>query len=1086
MSGATKQKALFLPHLDQDLSPPNPGGTSADWAPHGGGPGVLAKYSDALMVAGRDTPAERLKSIPTPWSRLLIFEQALFTEQHPAHRQVLGEWRGLLAAIALSRYLGLKLEAVPVNLDGARGVVEDLRTMAPVDGDAETWNRLALIQLDGATVGGTSPRTLVFTGIRGMAPSGVPFQRAGRLSDPTSHYHGQGDRPTLQLLEGWLSLVAAELESRGPALERLLGFQPAAPGTEAVSRGAHLRTLLRAWLGETHAALTALGGGTAGEEIAFTSDATLADAFPESHPAHGVFSVLQPVQPPQAGGRRSDLRIREGDRIVNPGATGVLYRGTHPFTGWVNLPAGQNRQVQDGRFQEKVDAAHLGDTAAPDLGALFQSRLIEAVGANTDRVAVLHSGGREYLFPFAPEILRHLDPDLLIASVRATGDVAAGLKVTLEIPVQNGLSVRWERVYFSLDTVDDFTTPDLAVWPDFEWSEWKHYYYFFHQTRVRQNLVPRPVAKVEEEFAHGPDGWGRTGMLPRAWSVAADADTALLLMLPVTTVTTTNGPWDVSIDFGSTHTRVFRATQGLQGQTVPVPVPLKPRTLDLLGQSALLSQDFFIGRRDGVATADEPRSLVRLPLGNAATSSAEWLPSSGIIYWKSIGETGQADGLRANLKWHKQQSEDLPAFHSYISQLYLSVAAEAAAEGSQVSSVITAYPSVFPSHLRNSHEAEWGTLRTRYGVEVKPAIAESSALAAYLVNSRGAAAAANLLAIDVGGSTSDLAVWTKNARASGDSVRLAGDLLTRVIGADPAMQQAVSRAAASQPIASGSLPWRASASSENGLILNDLLRSLTQKFGSTLPLARNLYQGPRSDGERVIAYAGYLYAAVTFLLGMMVRRAKVAQPLYEIFFAGRGSEFLPWLDLIAQDGSTAIPEAFFRAGLAKAGVKAQVRVHPPGATAKHEVGSGLLSLPLDFGTPARERLTFLGESGFVTKDGKPLDWSAELGSESLCALARPDQPVDLAQLQELQRFISAFNDGEGPRTIARALNISPATINLELRNRVHEKLFGPHSAWQACRASDTAADQTLLEPFFIVEAKALLEHVTGRPGLFNA
>ncbi len=1078
-----KQKTILLPRLDQDLSPPNPGGAGADWAPHGGGLGVLAKYSDALVVMGRDTPAERLKSIPTPWSRLLIFEQALFAEQHPAHTQVLGEWRGLLAAIALSRYLGLRLETEPVDLAGAGGVMGDLRAMAPADGQAQLWDQLALLRLDGAAVGASSPRTLVFTGIRGRAPSGVPFQRAGRLSDPTAHYLGQRDTSTLQLLHGWLELVAAELERRGPALERLLGFQPAAPGTEAVSRGAHVRGLLRTWTEQTRAALESLGGGATGDEIGFASDSTLADAFPESHPARAVFAILQPVQPPQTDNRRSDLRVREGDRIVNPGTRGVLYRGPHPFTGWVNLPAGQNRQVQNGRFQETVDAAHLGDAAAPDLGALFQPRLIEVVGADTARVAVLQSGEKEYLLPFAPGILEHLDPDLLVASVRASGDVAAGLRVTLEIAVQNGLTVRWERVYHGHDVVEDFTTPDLAVWPDFESAAWKHYFYFFHQTRVRQNLVPRPVARVEEQFAHGADGWGRTAVLPRAWTVSADADAGLLLMHPLPRVASANGPWDVSIDFGSTHTRVFRATQGLNGQTVPVPVDLTPRTVDLLGRSALLSQDFFIGPRDGVGATDEPRSLVRLPLGSAAAPSAEWLPSSGIIYWKSIRDNAQADGLRANLKWHRQQSEDIPAFHAYISQLYLSVAAEAAAQGSAVGSVVTAYPSVFPSHLRHSHETEWGTLG-RYGVRVKPPMPESSALAAYLVSNRGAAVAANLLAIDVGGSTSDLAVWTRNARASSDSVRLAGDLLTRVIGGDAAMQEAVNRAAASQPIAVSPLPWRPSASSENGLILNELLRSLTQRFGSTLPLAKNLYQGPRSDGERVIAYAGYLYAAVSFLLGMMVRRAGMTQPLYEIFFAGRGSEFLPWLDLVAEDGSTAVPAAFFRAGLGQPGQQVQVRVHTPGATAKHEVGAGLLAPPLDFGVPARERLTFIGESGFESAEG-PLAWNAELGSESLCAVLRPEQPVDLAQLEELQRFLGAFEDGEGPRTIARALGITRASLNLELRNRIHEKLFGPHSAWQACSGPGSPADQTLLEPFFIMEAKALLEHVTGRPGLFN-
>src|SRR5689334_24734306 len=59
-----------------------------------------------------------LNSVPTPWARLLLFEAALYDAEHPAHEEVVDQWRGLLGTIALSELLRLPFDSpVHINLN---------------------------------------------------------------------------------------------------------------------------------------------------------------------------------------------------------------------------------------------------------------------------------------------------------------------------------------------------------------------------------------------------------------------------------------------------------------------------------------------------------------------------------------------------------------------------------------------------------------------------------------------------------------------------------------------------------------------------------------------------------------------------------------------------------------------------------------------------------------------------------------------------------------------------------------------------------------------------------------------------------
>jgi hypothetical protein len=1089
----------FLPALDQTLQPPAPNGDRS-WAEHDGGLGVLSKYSAALMVSHTEVPAERLKSVPSPWARLFLFEQALFNRRHPAHRQITAEWRGMLGAIGLALHLDLKVAARPIDLSQATGILATLRAMAPRDGEA-LWNRIALLQLDGATVGGTSPRTLVFTGIRGLAGGKVPFQENGRLTDPTVHYSARRDRISLALLAEWVSATVGALGD-GPGLSKLKALVGSVPGGIAaqaggagtVSRAELLLQVLREWEQETRQASDTVGRPSA--KVAKDLRASvIGDAFPANHPANSVFQLVKQVVPADDLAPENDLQVLASSKVVQLGRTGLLIKNGHPFTGDVALPQGMSREVRNGQFTLPTNSNVVRATL-PDLGELFERKLIPIRDVASNQLNALNVDGVSYLYPFKPEILDHISAAELESWIRTTGERATGISVRLEVPLGAGLHLLHEKSFVAGDVLDQdgVTAPLVSAWPNFQAAWWKHYFYVERQP-ARGGLQLEPWTSDDAAIASfGDEGlrWFKLEHPPQAWVGSFRGFAGILPSRQPNAVGRTDEKWDVSIDFGSTHTRVFRSVIGATGSDTAREVTLTPRSVSLVGSDSSLPYEFFVSPQMVRGPSVEAPSLIWLPLDRTleAGHGAGWLPAEGVVFWAPIEDAPTTSGLRGNLKWHRDEPHERKAFHSYASQLFLMIAAEAAAAGGEVRSLITAFPSVLPRQLRTRHRAEWNELQQKYGVTVRPPRSESDALAAYLVGAHGAPIQANLIAVDVGGSTSDLTFWRAGKKVGSDSIRLAGDILSRLVALDSTARDAFTAALQRPPFNRKSVPWNEDAS-KNGMLLNSILR--TTSNDSKLPtgtfvLAETLYGGPNSAGERVLAHLGYLFATLGFLLGTMVRRdGQSVSPgaRYDIRFAGKGSEFLRWLDALAPGASTAVPEVFFRAGLGQDAAGSEVEISLPSSDVKQEVGRGLLLRDVGGEASDSNRTTFVGEAG-LTISGRPLRWDEPLDFDTLRAIEAPGAPTELESLTTLHAFVAAFDSNATTRQIARSLGISPQIFTRQLRDRLHTSLFGPHSAWaDTRREGGTGQDgSALLEPIFVTEAKTLLEHATGNQNLF--
>lgn len=1080
----------------------------------------LATFAGNLDVSQSPGDTDLLNSVPTPWARLLLFESALTNAAHPSHADIKDQWRGLLGVLALAGPLRLNLTVKAVKLSQFAAQHGSLIAKSFVDlrphhvangGDAEQgkWDDFQMILIDGEVVGATSPRTLAFTGVAHQCPASIPFRSPlSRLSDPVAYYKRFGDINYLGLLARWLNGFISSLE-QNPRLDAWMGAPPTAPGASQNSRLQNLLESLREWQQE-------LAGVTLANVMGATSSRFTLSPYDI---LVGLPEIAQPG--------RSDLFVRgRRDLLVGyrPGGGSRLLNAFDQEL--VNEPL----RVYDGRWIQANQPLPTPLSFMPDRvrriedpAVLFEDVLIQvALPASPEAVYDLSVGDRSisqkrYLYPFKPEVLDYFEPADIAANTRIVSNPQTNsLRVEFEIPVENNRKVRASREYpldTGIITDDEALTSELAVWPDFTCAAWSRYFYF--KTSVagagkRQlDFQPATVPAVSRE--HGRQTWYATREPVRAFAGSVDGKSGLLLLRD-RSIPEPSLFWRVGVDFGSTHTRAFslRVTrhgdeqQGYsyvtsQGSNTE-PIRVAPRAQELtVFDEADIKKNFFalVGQ---VAQVDqrgmgELKTLMMLPEPQPGAPS-DWLPREGYVYshWIYDGEYDQ-NKLHFNLKWNSNQDDhDLRAF---LRCLLIKLQAEAVRAGARVVSVSHTYPSVFTEALKAKHDAEWLDLQSYLNLGVRDALSrvtvhpaamtETVAVCRHLECDQDASPVSNTISLDVGGSTTDIAVWAQKKLELQESVKLAAGVLGRYLQSPDAQEflKWFEATMHSPPynLRNVSLASFAAKPSGYSLMFTNLLSAL-ELAGLLEGLINQINAEP--GGRRLMSHIIYLNGALLYYAGLLARKAGLPSQheTYNIYFCGKGGTLVRWVkgyDVLAQE--------MFEAGLfgpAGRGTAQQPTIITRiSRTPKEEVGRGLLAESELQGNPRGTQIGLVdpnppsvtvGETGYGT-----LKWDGELSPETLRQL--PDNtlpPMD--DLKELKAFLEAFKQGRATRGAAAELKLNTLSPG-QFRSRLLQRLFG---AAKGCIISDIKKNDAdaLLEPLFITETKVLLEAATGSIELF--
>jgi hypothetical protein len=1067
----------------------------------------LETFANNLDVSQSSTDTDLLNSVPTPWARLLLFESALYKEKHPSHKDIEDQWRGLLGVIALAAPLRLNLKVKSVTLSQQVSQHQskiaktflDLRPhpqTSEVDEEADKWDDFQMILVDDVVLGSTSPRTLLFTGVAHQCPSSIPFRSPqGRLSDPVAYYKKFHDNFYLSLLARWVGGLIAALEHNQPLID-WMGAPPAAPGAAQTGRMEFLLERLRAWRQELSGAQPANVVGN------LPSRFTL-------YPYTVINSLPEVQQTPQ-----SDLFIsgrKTKDMIVayHPEAGSKLLNSFGQEL--VNEPL----RVYNGRWIQANQPLPLPFTFLPsniksieDPLAFFEDTLIQFTPpTNPDAVYHLSFGGRRYLYPFKTEILDYFTPAEVADKTEIfSNDLTNSLRIEFQIPIENNRSVKAVREY-PLDTViadEDTVTPELAAWPDFTCQAWSRYFYFKSTSLAKPET---PLIEFEPTVSYtsrsNPDHtWYVTSEPLKAFAGSVNGKTGLLLLRD-NRISPPNKFWKVGVDFGSTHTRAFSLQVDRQGDeksgytfattdgAAIQPIQFSPRARELTYCQPGVLQELFLALTDTPnleGTINELKTLMMIPEPDGGWQ--DWLPREGFVYTHWIYEGDyNADSLHFNLKWNsRKEDHDLRAF---LRSLLVMLQAEAIRQGAQMVSVAHTYPSVFTAALIAKHNGEWsdlesylnsGVIDPRLQLKVEPAaMTETVAVCRHLEWEQQASPVSNTISIDVGGSTSDMAVWTQLELKLQESVKLAAGILGRYVQSPDAQVfiewfESIMRAAPHN-IKNLSVAKFASKPSGYSLMLTNLL-SLTERRSKLQDLIDKVNAAP--EARRFMSHIIFLFGGLLYYAGMLARKAKLPQhqDTYNIYFCGKGGTLFQWIvgyDILAQE--------MFEAGLfgpdGKGDKDSLTVVARISRRPKEEVGRGLLALSELQGNPKGQSIGLIdpntpsvtvGDTGYGT-----LNWNDKLTPEAIKQLPVNTVPA-MSELKELNTFLGAFNRGSATEAAAKELGLNKVNES-RFKNNLLQRLFGTS---KGCIVSDVRNndDDALIEPLFITEIKVLLETTT--------
>ncbi len=1061
-------------------------------------PDFLTKYSSDIEIGTSISDHAGMLNVPTVFARPVYFFQALEDSRHPAHRQVRGQWRGLLAIFALQRWLGGVVQAKEFHLldawERAKGDASrvDLPWLTVLKNQlpkpTSEWGHWWLLHFHERLIGATSPSTIVYTPAEYRCPPLVPWQdKDGHLVDPIEYYDPRRKETKLELtlLAAWVRLVLRDERDRWGVAEN-----------SAYERSMKVVVReLQAWQRDLKRYEKAEY-----QDLELTERSTRIPEAPFDRLLVGLQLDSQRAE--------SDLLLTTVDGREQV----VALSRTSPLTGRRVFSSILADQLQidklPGPKGEKgwktLDGQEIpyGYVIAEE--AFLPAKLIELPLAE----AAFSVGSNRFALPLTPEFFRFFDLERLqreniLADVSVTN---SQIHVRLQIPLASGEVFPVEKTYQrDRDIVSDVVSQaSFGYWPDFFDPKWKNNLAFLAAPPETGLLAAPFTAGGKVLTACASDG---SELALRVWEsldpvlgfVLYWRDPATSRTLPAGVVLRRKAPaiqplhdkgWDVAVDFGTSSTHVMVKEEG-DGQL---------RELEFKARTVLLTDaavDFTYGVQTAFYPAAQPvlwpsptllfRNRGTLVAGLGASSARRDLYSPDFVFVREL-----IDKIVDDLKWsgRAMPGERTPLLE-YLRSLVRGAVCEARAEGVRRLRFHWSFPLSLPLGSRQAMKDFWLAVASDFDIpeqlEVTEGggVSESEALCWHLASlEKGVlpiSADSLSIAVDVGGGSSDIAFWSARGLLDQVSLKLAGnDILPNLIGLDGFVAGLV-EACAPADIAS---TWQERIADKPAPLLNILLARPVDVRGSHVsvkdpkahPLPRWLAaKGKAGEPPWVVARTlVYLFASgLSFYLGLHARKLLPERQIKEVtlVFGGRGSMLLTWL---AQGAKLEeVLKAAFKAGLcldlpANRGV--EPRIYAPGiwfdekSRPKSEVVRGMLKGSWEDKEAAkkgeavqRPTTTLLGEVGWHEEGAEDLTWDARVDAKKLARLVPPENLdsgfIAFFLSQVVPQYLEELNlDGLG----LRGLRLAPGT------------------AQNALRAS-VSGGYEVLQPVFAVELKVLLD-----------
>lgn len=805
---------------------------------------------------------EDLVSTPDVWAQITTFEADLLsggkalggTQAAARHARAVGEWRGLLALLALRHSASIDIG----------GNIVDLRRLAQLGGDASmdfanvvyrlhptqslfegmSWDAISTLRVGRRLVGFFNPATLVAPAkeyAKGLGPA-VAWFRGGRLVDPCALGIGLTARQYL-VLATFVDKLHGDLVGRPSA-------------------GSSSKTIIQL-LADYHQSCGDRASTENAEEVLQLNALTTVALPPGQAPYAKLIAAWQ-VRPNQPARFSTHLPLRP-ELLSTRGADGIAHPLTLPFKGILLIdPKTEQRTrvaiwgeetleaiLNNNRLRRDVEehAAREGYVCL-EADSIFTDKLYEIVGS-AGGVAGHGDSVRNYLLPLAPWMLMFVDPDELRSAVKIAPTADGGQVVTVTLRLRRGTvgestlatyEHSFSRVYRPVvDIWRREAPPAVTMWPNFVSPDWRFYYVFYNGLLGQHFSLRGPVqgASLRDSLA---DAWSRSNGEVRqimAWFanpqlplqrqetfrkdqrlnelyfqnapvealacdcaekpdnadfVPPDRRIAVGIMLPPRTapgasganavrqISPTGRKMRIGIDFGSSNTIVYRDVDGR-----PEPMRMEARVVNLM-RDVTDAEQWFELHRDCMPVKPPPVPFMTILRSRPDDGSIrdiaplfkdyQYFIDDGAAQMGTI--LSSTDSMHFNLKW-KREVIDRERTSHFLRQTMLMALAEAVAAGVRPDDVSWrfSYPEAFrQSELDDLTVSYQGQLSQilppvteRKSIEKRT---ESEAAALYFNHAQKAFLNQTMIVLDVGGGTTDIAIWHKEKFLWRNSIKVAG------------------------------------------------------------------------------------------------------------------------------------------------------------------------------------------------------------------------------------------------------------------------------------------------------------------------
>jgi len=699
------------------------------------GSAEIESISKSLDLGSIKLTQDLYHSIPDIWSWPRFFKFILLDsddeiKQKDIYKEILGEWRGLLAVLALSRYLNLPLDIKRIgNIE-----LDPLLKYLPGESISGTsWENIGVILYDKEPIGMLSPLTLVCTAPNYnnvISSSQVRWYNGSTLEDPIEKLTTYQKALLLKYLKNLKDLLNQIIRESAYADENIIDIR--------------IIGLIEEFINNL---------GNANEvEI---------ESHPLSNEFEGVFEALLTsfdFRPQET----SDIGIRKGDKLY------ILY------------DKDMEKIDQDIRVYGQYQLNQM-DVVRDDIKSKENVELIEIENLFTPKIIKLSDElsipgsyyEHNFIIPIKEKVFEIFEPDKIRENLTIQGG-ARGVTVKIDFKFDSGKSFTKEKRYQEDDIISYDKFPIVAFWP-FVDPDYPGYL-FISKYQREMRISVEPATSIQENKKSEIKQEDLEFIVyemekpPSYIKVKYDNQEAgIILLKEPEKVSSQNKEWVVSVDFGTDNSIAFRKENDriekikLKGLTQVISQPSNESIL----KSHLFN--YFV-----------PNNDVELPIVTAyRVFSTEQIDHEPLLYGNVITDDLELEifgNIKLNLKW-SDDPKDRKLISAWMKQFAFHIISQAKKDGVNKIKFKFAYPTslkdendykaLFHSVVESLREK----LKNRIDIEKEINWETESVAAAkfYDIETHN-----GLLSIDIGGGTTDISLWMRDKLLKQVSVRFAG------------------------------------------------------------------------------------------------------------------------------------------------------------------------------------------------------------------------------------------------------------------------------------------------------------------------